>query len=681
MHLAGMKSLAIMQSVLKLILILTLLQTGTYVPKRNLTVLSCARGTRGQTTGSAVHVQCGAEGGHDGLAGLRSVEWWQGGEGTQDDFGQNYRFQTEIIDHNFQARYLYGNIQKLKGILNMHLNIRSSHYKVFEVKQLIKEHNPTIFGLSECEINKDRVEEKTLKIPGYDILYPKSWTQHGYARVVVYVKKTFKYQQITELEDDHVQSVWLKGSQRNSKEIFFCHGYREHLSKEGTAAQRDYLDTFLGQWEAATQHGGRAEPNETHICGDINIDVYQDRWLLPNYHLLSLSRMIKNTCDVNNFDQLVKEITRVQFNSASNTTELSCIDHLYTNAKFRCSDPTIISFGNSDHDLIKYTRYSKNPPTPARTVCKRSYKNFDRKAFLQDVASTDWSPVYSCADVDMATECFTRKFRYILNVHAPWVKVQQRKSFSPWLTEETKTLMQQRDLWKQAAKDLAILSPVASPEQIAAWNQYKKFRNQINNRKKYEEKLYKSEKMAEVADSPDIVWKSAKTFMGWQSQGTPNQLTVDNKLVTSAKKIAKFMNEFFVNKVETIRAGIRVATFSVSKVQEIMQGKSCRMNLEHVNILKVKKILKSLSNSRSTGLDELDNFSVKLAADYIAQPVHHIVCLSIQQNKFPHSWKYSKVLPLHKKEDKLDRKNYRPVAILSPISKVLEKIVYEQMYN
>ena len=141
------------------------------------------------------------------------------------------------------------------------------------------------------------------------------------------------------------------------------------------------------------------------------------------------------------------------------------------------------------------------------------------------------------------------------------------------------------------------------------------------------------------------------------------------------------MNEFFVNKVETIRAGIRVATFSVSKVQEIMQGKSCRMNLEHVNILKVKKILKSLSNSRSTGLDELDNFSVKLAADYIAQPVHHIVCLSIQQNKFPHSWKYSKVLPLHKKEDKLDRKNYRPVAILSPISKVLEKIVYEQLYN
>ena len=35
----------------------------------------------------------------------------------------------------------------------------------------------------------------------------------------------------------------------------------------------------------------------------------------------------------------------------------------------------------------------------------------------------------------------------------------------------------------------------------------------------------------------------------------------------------------------------------------------------------------------------------------------------------------------NKKGDKLERKNYRPVSILSPISKVLEKIVYEQMYS
>jgi hypothetical protein len=38
-------------------------------------------------------------------------------------------------------------------------------------------------------------------------------------------------------------------------------------------------------------------------------------------------------------------------------------------------------------------------------------------------------------------------------------------------------------------------------------------------------------------------------------------------------------------------------------------------------------------------------------------------------------------IPLHKKLCKLDRKNYRPVSILSPLSKILEKVIYEQLYD
>ena len=135
------------------------------------------------------------------------------------------------------------------------------------------------------------------------------------------------------------------------------------------------------------------EPNEVQICGDMNIDTYQGRWLLPNYSLITLSRMIKSICDQNNFHQLVKDITRLQFNSVTNTTTLSTIDHVYTNTRFRCSDVKVISFGDSDHDIISYTRYSKNPPIPARIICKRSYKEFDSSAFLSDVAKIDWSGV------------------------------------------------------------------------------------------------------------------------------------------------------------------------------------------------------------------------------------------------------------------------------------------------
>ena len=152
-------------------------------------------------------------------------------------------------------------------------------------------------------------------------------------------------------------------------------------------------------------------------------------------------------------------------------------------------------------------------------------------------------------------------------------------------------------------------------------------------------------------------------------------------MVTRASEVAVEMNNFFVNKVKAIREGIVFLPNRLIKCSEIMKNKKCKLSMKHVTVLKVNKLLKKLKSSKSTSIDELDNYCVKLAADIIDKPLHHIVTLSILQRKFPSNWKFSKVIPLHKKESKLECKNYRPVSILSPLSKILEKIVYEQIYE
>ena len=88
-----------------------------------------------------------------------------------------------------------------------------------------------------------------------------------------------------------------------------------------------------------------------------------------------------------------------------------------------------------------------------------------------------------------------------------------------------------------------------------------------------------------------------------------------------------------------------------------------------------------MKNSKGLGVDELDSFSVKIAANIIDEPLHHIIMLSLSSGKFPDKWKYAKIIPLFKKDDKLHKKNYRPVAILSPLSKVLERVYYNQLYS
>ena len=179
------------------------------------------------------------------------------------------------------------------------------------------------------------------------------------------------------------------------------------------------------------------------------------------------------------------------FDSITGTTEISCIDHVYTNAKNICSKPTIRPFGSSDHDLVMYTRYSTNNPTNSFTVRKRSYKNFQPTKFLQDLKGQDWTMISYCMDLDMAVKMFTTIFLQILDMHAPWIIFQKRKNFKPWVTDELIYLIKQRDYWKNEMKSISINTPTNTHIYEDARKNFKYYRNQINNQKKQDEDNYK----------------------------------------------------------------------------------------------------------------------------------------------------------------------------------------------
>ena len=59
----------------------------------------------------------------------------------------------------------------------------------------------------------------------------------------------------------------------------------------------------------------------------------------------------------------------------------------------------------------------------------------------------------------------------------------------------------------------------------------------------------------------------------------------------------------------------------------------------------------------------------------------HIINLSIRCGYFPNEWKISKVLPLCKEDIKSDPNNYRPIFILPFVSKIIEKVIFKQLYE
>lgn len=86
----------------------------------------------------------------------------------------------------------------------------------------------------------------------------------------------------------------------------------------------------------------------------------------------------------------------------------------------------------------------------------------------------------------------------------------------------------------------------------------------------------------------------------------------------------------------------------------------------------VHRALLSLDTTKSAGSGHLEPYFLKLATDFIAQPLQCIFNLTVTTNRIPAIWKIAYVLPLLKGGDPTCLNNYRPMSKLCILSKVLE---------
>ena len=121
------------------------------------------------------------------------------------------------------------------------------------------------------------------------------------------------------------------------------------------------------------------------------------------------------------------------------------MDHLYSNRSEKLSSVQTFFTGVSDHKLLKVTRFSKSFKQLPRFVKKRTFKNFDEELFKDRIRVCGFEDIYSCQNVEEAAKLLTDKVTDVLDDMAPIKKFQTRTNYAPWLNDDTKHLIAERN--------------------------------------------------------------------------------------------------------------------------------------------------------------------------------------------------------------------------------------------
>ena len=95
--------------------------------------------------------------------------------------------------------------------------------------------------------------------------------------------------------------------------------------------------------------------------------------------------------------------------------------------------------------------------------------------------------------------------------------------------------------------------------------------------------------------------------------------------------------------------------------------------------IEISKIIKSFQSKKSTGDDGISMQVINNLCDPCSVPIAMIVNMSLEQGIVPDAMKLARVIPVYKAKAKDSFTNYRPISLLSNVSKILENVVHKTL--
>ena len=522
--------------------------------------------------------------------------------------------------------------------------------KLSELIALVELHKPSIVCLTEIEpkikTKTSNIKESEIQIPNYS-LFLNSKRKRG---VAMYIHQSLDPRECYDLN-----------KKSDFEEYLFC-------EVSGSNNEKMLLGVFYRSPNSSTE-------NNNNLLSLINIDHnknYDVVCIMGDFNFSNIRWDGKYTNQKDQdfieasrdalLNQKVKHPTRnARLNQRANILYLIFIndDELVNDIIHEAP------IGKSDHDTLIF---QLNIPKE-KIVKEKVYRYNLSKGNYEDMRKYFDSISWENLEVLKVEECWNEIKSKILEgmeKFIPKIETKTCKKLSPcWMNNK---------LLKKIKKKYYAFKRYLITKDGKDYETYIRKRNQTAREIRRAKRKHEKNISQKCKEDPNVFWKyvNAKSKT---SAGLSCLKDKDGNLLTSDKDKANALNNFFTSVF---------SKENLSNLPNLGEGSMSGGVIVNDCIITEAEIVKKLKDSnhnKAQGPDLIPPKVLKELASQLSKPLYTLFNKSLEDSEIPSDWKFALVTALHKKGNKTDPSNYRPVSLTCICCKIMEKFIKDSIIN
>lgn len=565
--------------------------------------------------------------------------------------------------------------ESVNDFLVLSLNIQSINAKFDQLNILLKyfsDNNVFISAicLQETWISDKNSDYSLFQLPGYELIHLNA-SCSSHSGLIIYLQNKFSYNLHPLQSSSRLWECLIIDVEADmlNKKITLANLYR--APKETTL----HLTEFINDLSPIVDVLTRRSSNVIFI-GDINIDLLklQTRDKYSEY----LDLMINNGL-----------MPHISLPTRFSRRSATLIDHLFCkfiNPKQETKSGILLS-NISDHCpiflVVKRNIEITHPPKyiQLRTNSESAYiklqnelKSIDIQSKLDHNIAADPNNNYAIVLDTITTTC---------EKHLPIKTVKFNKykhKKSDWITNALIRSIKFRDALYKKVK---CLTP-DSQEYFDCKTNLKTYNCILSKCIRQAKKQYFHNTFERYKNDIRNTWKTINSILHTNKikKDFPSFFTIYDNHLTSENEIANHFNKFFVDIGPKLASKLSSSNSNLPSFKSFMSLPIIHtFTFTQIAVEDLNNIIKAFDAKTTVGCDGLSMKIIKLFDVNFISALVLIINQSLTSGIFPDGLKIAKILPIFKKGEDYLLDNYRPISILPAISKLFERVAYNQLYH